>query len=96
MNKGYLYGVGAYLIWGFLPIYWKLLSGVPAIESLSSRIVWSLVLIGLILAVRRHWRWLRPAVKDRRIMLTFLLSGSILAVNWITYIWAVNANPGWP
>ncbi|MCL4263398.1 MAG: EamA family transporter RarD [Anaerolineae bacterium] len=92
MNKGYLYGIGAYLIWGFLPIYWKLLEDVPAMESLSSRIVWSLVLIGLLLAVRHHWRWLRPAVKDWRIMLTFLLSGSILAVNWGTYIWAVNAD----
>jgi chloramphenicol-sensitive protein RarD len=92
MNKGYLYGIGAYLIWGFLPIYWKLLDDIPPIETLSSRIVWSLVLIGLLLAIRRHWRWLRPALKDRRIMLTFLQSGLILAVNWGTYIWAVNAN----
>lgn len=92
MNKGYLYGIGAYLIWGFLPIYWKSLEAVPAIESLSSRIVWSLVLIGVLLLVRRHWRWLGTAVRDWRIMLTFLLSGSILAVNWGTYIWAVNAD----
>ncbi|MBE7530928.1 MAG: EamA family transporter RarD [Chloroflexi bacterium] len=92
MNKGYLYGIGAYLIWGFLPIYWKALHDIPAIESLSSRIVWSLVLILLLLAVRQHWRWLPPALKNRRVMLTFLLSGSILALNWGTYIWAVNAN----
>lgn len=92
MNKGYLYGIGAYLIWGFLPIYWKSLEAVPAIESLSSRIVWSLVLIGVLLLVRRHWRWIGTAVRDWRIMLTFLLSGSILAVNWGTYIWAVNAD----
>lgn len=92
MNKGYLYGIGAYLIWGFLPIYWKALHDIPAIESLSSRIVWSLVLILLLLAVRQHWRWLPPALKNRRVMLTFLLSGSILALNWATYIWAVNAN----
>lgn len=92
MNKGYLYGIGAYLIWGFLPIYWKQLENVPAIESLSSRIVWSLVLIGVLLLVRRHWRWIGTAVRDWRIMLTFLLSGSILAVNWGTYIWAVNAD----
>lgn len=92
MNKGYLYGIGAYLIWGFLPIYWKLLHDVPALETLSNRIVWSLFLLLLLLAVRHHWRWLKPALKDRRILLIYLLSGSILAVNWGTYIWAVNTN----
>jgi chloramphenicol-sensitive protein RarD len=62
------------------------------LETLSNRIVWSLVLLLLLLTTRHHWQWLKPALKNRRIMLTYLLSGSILAVNWGTYIWAVNSN----
>lgn len=92
MNKGILYAAAAYLIWGFLPIYWKALHTLPAVEILSNRIVWSLIFILCLLVVRRRWRWLLPAVKNRRVVFTFLLSGAILAVNWGTYIWAVNAN----
>jgi chloramphenicol-sensitive protein RarD len=87
-----LAAIGAYLLWGFFPIYWKALHGLPAQELLSNRIVWSMLFIGLLLALRRHWRWLPGALQDWRVLLTFLLSGSILAVNWYTYIWAVNVD----
>jgi chloramphenicol-sensitive protein RarD len=92
MNKGTLYAIGAYLLWGFFPIYWKALHGLPALETLANRIVWSLVFVVILLAVHRHWRWLPAALRNRRILLTFLLSGCILALNWGTYIWAVNAD----
>jgi chloramphenicol-sensitive protein RarD len=49
MNKGILYALGAYGLWGFLPSYWKLLKGVPPLEIMSHRIVWGLViLLGLL------------------------------------------------
>lgn len=92
MNKGYLYAIAAYLAWGFLPIYWKALQTIPALEVLSHRIVWSLVFICLLLAYRRHWRWLHKAVRSPRIMLTFLATAVILSINWGTYIWAVNTD----
>lgn len=92
MNKGYLYAVGAYLAWGFLPIYWKALQGVPALEILSHRIVWSLVFLLLLLVYRRRVGRLRAVAQNRRVLLVLLLSACILALNWGTYIWAVNAN----
>lgn len=92
LNKGMLYAIGAYLLWGFFPIYWKALHALPALEILSSRIVWSLLFIGLLLAQRRRWRWLAEARRDWRVLLLYLLSGAILAVNWYTYIWAVNVD----
>lgn len=92
MNKGYLYAIGAYLAWGFLPIYWKGLQGIPALEILSHRIVWSLVFICLLLTVKRHWHWLHSALRSPRIMITFLATAVILSINWGTYIWAVNAD----
>ena len=90
MNKGILYAAAAYIIWGLLPLYWKALQGVPALEILAHRIVWSLIFVSVILTVRHKWSFVKPALRDRRIVLTFVASGLLLSVNWFTYIWAVN------
>lgn len=91
MNKGALYAAGAYIIWGLLPLYWKALHDVPASQILSHRIVWSLVFVGLVLTARHKWTWLRSALHQPRVLLTFALSGTLLGINWFVYIWAVNA-----
>jgi chloramphenicol-sensitive protein RarD len=91
MNQGLLYAASAYLIWGLLPIFWKALQTVPALEILAHRIVWSLVVVLLLLAYKRAWRWLPAALRDRRTLLTFLATASFLSLNWFAYIWAVNA-----
>ena len=91
MNKGILYAAGAYIIWGLLPIYWKALDDVPAGQILAHRIVWSLLFVGVVLTVRHNWAWLRGAVARPRVLLTFAVSGTLLAINWFVYIWSVNA-----
>ncbi len=91
MNRGILYGIAAYTLWGFLPLYWKALQDVPAGEILANRIVWSFVFVVLLLTYKRNWRWLAPALKQRRIIVTFTATGLLLAINWFIYIWAVNA-----
>lgn len=91
MNKGILYALGAYLAWGFLPLFWKAVQAATPVEILSHRIVWSLVLLVGILAYQGHWRWLSMALRDRRTLFTFLLTAVLLTINWLTYIWAVNA-----
>jgi chloramphenicol-sensitive protein RarD len=92
MNKGVLYALGAYVIWGFLPIYWKSLLGIPALEILSHRVVWSFILLIFILVYKRHWQWIGPAIRNRRILLTFLAATTMLAINWLVYIWAVQTD----
>lgn len=92
MNRGFWSALGAYLLWGLLPIYWKLVQSVPAYEILSHRTVWSLVLLLILLAYQRNWGWLRPTLTNRRTALTFLVASLLLAINWGTYIWAVNSN----
>jgi len=92
MNKGILYALASYIIWGFLPIYWKALPSVPALEILSHRVVWSFVFLMLVLAYKSHWQWIRPAIRDRRTLFTFLAATTMLALNWLVYIWAVKAN----
>lgn len=91
MNKGIIYATGAYIIWGLLPLYWKALGNVPASQILANRIVWSFVFVGLVLTVSRNWGWLRGALRHRRTVLTFALSGTLLGANWFIYIWSVNA-----
>lgn len=91
MKKGILAGIGAYLMWGLFPIYWKLLLDVPALEILAHRMVWSLAVMLLLLFIGGDRTWLKHALHDRRIMVTYTLAAALLAVNWGTYIWAVNA-----
>jgi chloramphenicol-sensitive protein RarD len=91
MKKGILYGIAAYLAWGVFPIYWKWLESVPAIQIISHRIIWSFVLLALILFVTRQWKTFRSAALSRRIVLIYLASAILLSINWLTYVWAVNA-----
>lgn len=90
-NRGIFYAASAYLLWGFLPIYWKALQAAPALEILAHRMAWSLLFVVGVMLVRRQWGWLKPALRQPRTLLTFTLSGAVLAVNWLTYIWGVNA-----
>ena len=90
MNRGILYALGAYLVWGFLPVFWKSVQSASPVEILSHRVVWSLLLVAGLLAYQRHWSWLRTALRNRRILLTFLATALLLSINWLTYIWAVN------
>ena len=90
MNKGILYGITVYVLWGFFPIYWKLLSHVPALQLLGHRIAWSfLLLFGLIL-VTKQWNEFRVTLNARTFRI-YLIAALLIGVNWLTYVWAVNA-----
>jgi len=91
MNKGMWLAVGAYATWGFFPLYFKLLKGVPALEILSHRVVWALLFLVLVLTWRGQWSWLKEALKQKKVVLTFAAAGTLLAINWLTYIWGVNS-----
>ncbi|MCB0044152.1 MAG: EamA family transporter RarD [Caldilineaceae bacterium] len=92
MNRGILYGIGAYALWGFLPIYWKQLQNVSALEILGNRMVWSLVFCLLLLTLLQKWSWLPGALGNRRTMLTIGSAAGLITINWGLYIWAVNSN----
>jgi len=91
MNKGVLSAALAYIMWGFFPIYFKILKPVSPVEILCHRMTWSLVFLSSVLMVTRQWDWLRPAIRNRRTLIIYLCAGSLLAMNWFTYIWAVNS-----
>ncbi|HKT63862.1 MAG TPA: EamA family transporter, partial [Burkholderia sp.] len=91
MNSGIVYAFSAFVIWGLFPVYFKTLHQIPALEILAHRMAWSLVFIVAVLVVRHHWAWLRPALRDRRLIARFAASAMLLSANWGIYIWAVNA-----
>jgi chloramphenicol-sensitive protein RarD len=91
LSRGVAYATAAYILWGLFPLYWKALDDISASQILGHRIVWSLVFVGLILTLRHNWGWMHGAVRQPRVLLTFAISGTLLAINWFTYIWGVNA-----
>jgi len=89
-RAGLLPGVAAYLIWGVFPLMFAALVPATPLEILAHRIVWSLAAVGLVLVVlRRPWSWVLALVRSRR-LLRMALAALLIAVNWLTFIWAVN------
>ncbi|AGZ38639.1 EamA family transporter RarD [Actinoplanes friuliensis] len=91
-RRGYLYGLTAYVLWGFFPIYFKLLAPSPPLEILAHRVIWSVVFISLLLLVLRNWRFLGQLARDRRLLGGITLAGLLIGVNWATYIYGVNSS----
>lgn len=82
-------GLGAYAMWGVLPLYFKALAGVGATEIVAHRILWSLLFLGALATWWRKWRGIRTALATPRIALTLLLTAVLIGVNWLVYIYAV-------
>jgi chloramphenicol-sensitive protein RarD len=91
VNPGILYGVAAYAMWGLLPIFLKLLKPLPAPDILAHRILWSLVLLVVLAIVFRHGAALRRIVTTPRLMLALAATATLIAINWLCYIIAVNS-----
>ncbi len=91
MNGGHWQAIGAYVLWGLFPIYWKLLLAVAPIQLLCHRIFWSfLLLFAAILFARQRKSFIAGAMR-LRILPWYLLAAALIGVNWFTYVWAVNA-----
>ena len=84
-------GFAAFITWGLIPVYWKLLKSVPATEIVAHRFVWTTLFLISLLSWQRRWSEVLQAARSRRAMLYCLTSGPSIAVNWLLFIWAVNA-----
>lgn len=91
-RRGYQYGFLAYVLWGFFPLYFRLLEPSPPLEILAHRIIWSVVFVSLLLSVTRNWRFLGRLVRNRRLLLGVTLAGILVGANWATYIIGVNSS----
>ena len=91
-RKGLVYGAAAYILWGAFPLYFPLLEPAGADEILAHRIVWSLIAVAAVLGVRAGFGGLLAAARDRRTLGLLALAAVLIAVNWGTFIYAVNSD----
>lgn len=91
-SAGVISSVTAYLLWGLSPLYWNLLPHYDALEIIAHRIVWSLLFLLLLSGLRGTLPRYRAALSDGRSLLIIGASGSMIALNWLTFIWAVMHN----
>jgi len=90
MLRGVIAAASAFTLWGVFPLYLRLLQQVPSLEILSHRVLWSVLLLMGLLAIRRQWDWLALVRAQPRILITFATSALMVATNWVVYIWSVN------
>ena len=89
-RRGYILGLGAYIIWGLFPLYFKAIQSVPAVEIIVHRVLWSALFGSILLLFWKHPGWWRELRDNPGRLAILALSGTLIASNWLTYVWAVN------
>ena len=88
-RAGLLFGLGAYLAWGVMPLYFKALAHVSALEIVAHRVIWSMVFMGALVALWRRWPAIRAALGTGRVLITLLITTLLIGTNWLIFIYAV-------
>lgn len=88
--KGIATALSAFVIWGFFPLYFKLLKEYDATEIIGHRIIWTFVVILVVLILTRQWAWLSVIRQHPKWLFFTTISGGIISLNWLVYVWAVN------
>ncbi|MBC1434534.1 EamA family transporter RarD [Listeria rocourtiae] len=92
--KGILAAIGAYIIWGVLPLYWKMADDVPASEILAYRIIWSFVFMVVIIAIlgktKEVWTEIFSIFKRPKLILAISVAAVLITANWFIFIFTVN------
>lgn len=91
-RTGFASAIGAYLIWGFLPVYLLLVRAVPPVEFVGWRIIFTLPICLVIVAFRRQMAALLAAVRQPRVVGWLCVSAVLIGVNWVIYVWAIQRN----
>src|SRR5438552_4305547 len=90
-RTGFILGLLAYSFWGFLPIYFKLLAGVPPFDIVAHRILWSLPFLALLILLSRGWSKVGVAIAHRRTVGILVVTALLVGGNWLLYVYAVTS-----
>jgi chloramphenicol-sensitive protein RarD len=90
-RAGLLYAGVAFFVWGAAPIYFAWLKAVPAFEIIAHRVLWSMVFLVLLLGATRGFGQVRAVLREPRLLARLALSSALITLNWLTFVWAVNA-----
>jgi chloramphenicol-sensitive protein RarD len=88
---GFAYALGAYVFWGFLPLYMKALAHIPTLEVLAHRVIWSVPVSILVLLVLRGGADLAAALRSWRLLGMAAMTSGLIAVNWGIYVWSIQS-----
>ena len=91
-RDGVIAGLVAYLIWGFMPVYFKIVASVDPLEVLAHRVIWAIPFGAVILAARRQWSEVKRALSHPSMRALLALSAGFIGSNWFVYIWAIQDN----
>ncbi|WP_051366293.1 EamA family transporter RarD [Hamadaea tsunoensis] len=91
LRRGYLLGFGAYVLWGFFPLYFKMLKSAGPVEILAHRVVWSLACVAVLITVLRRWRAIAALRHTPGKIAAMAAAAVLIAINWGTYIFGVNS-----
>lgn len=91
-GSGIVYGAGAYVIWGLLPLYWRALDRASAFEVVAHRAIWSLLACAVLLAYQKQLRATFNLIRNGRSFALLALTSLLLSLNWGIYIWAVSVD----
>jgi chloramphenicol-sensitive protein RarD len=91
IRRGFALGVAAYGLWGVLPIYFKAVAEVAAVDIVAHRVLWSLPFLAVLLFVTRGWGEVSQAIRRRRTLLLLMATSVLIAINWLLYVYAVTS-----
>jgi chloramphenicol-sensitive protein RarD len=90
--SGFGFAFGAYFLWGFLPIYMKMLSHLPSAEIVAHRVIWSVPIAGLLLIYMGRTKDVRAALLNPKMLAMGCLTAALITINWGIYVWAISAD----
>ena len=89
MHPGLVYATLAFVWWGLFPLYFRLVTTVPAPEILAHRVIWCLLFLSVLLTWRHQWGWLRQVLRQPKVLAAFVASALLIGANWLAYIFAI-------
>jgi chloramphenicol-sensitive protein RarD len=91
-RNGFLYTLGAYTAWGLFPLYWKMLYKVDTVQLIGHRIGWSFVILMFFIILSRQFGAFKESIQSKKVLAIYSVAAILIGVNWLVYIWAVNAD----
>src|SRR3569833_384206 len=90
-RRGFGYGVAAYGLWGDLPLYFKAIARIPAVDIVAHRVLWSLPFLAVLIAIGKGWDKVRAAVRDPKTLGILAITALLIGGNWLLYVYAVTS-----
>lgn len=89
-RTGFALGLSAYALWGVLPLYFKAIAAIAPFDIVAHRVLWSLPFLALLITLSRGWPKVSAAIADLRTLGILLITATLIAGNWLLYVYAVN------